>query len=350
MKFGKIKIEEGNLLFTKRMLMNTIPCREILWAYMRREVVDSGSYRQLTMNYLVVVTRRRKSYKFDMTEKEAYDCIQTLKIWNPDISVGFPKGGRIALQSLPNTRDLGALETADGRHILPGRLLRSGNLYHISLEDQRVLKEEYHLSTVIDLRSDRERARRPDTVMEHVTYHCLPLSDEETLGLWENADDIERIIHYDGDVEIYMEKQYETLIKDQFSVKHFARFTDILLHHEEGAALWHCNIGKDRAGVATAIFLAILGVPREVIKEDFKKSNIYMESDMEYMIRFLEARTIVDNRVMQNIRAIFCVKENYLDIVFEAIEKYYGDFDSFVKKALYMKPRTLEMLHDKYLV
>lgn len=348
MKFGKIKIEDGNLLFTKRMLLNTIPCKDILWAYMRREFLDSGSYKQMRVHSLVIVTRRKKTYKFDMTEKEALDCIQTLKIWNPDVSIGFPQGDRIALQSMPNTRDLGALETENGRHILPKKLLQSGNLYHISLEDQRILTEEYRLTTVIDLRSDREREKRPDTVMEQVSYHCLSVSDED--GVWENTDDIERMLHCSGYVEEYMEKQYETLIKDALSVKQFARFADILLRHKEGAALWHCNIGKDRAGVATAIFLSILGVPREVIKENFKKTNSYMKSDMEYMIRFLESRMIVDSDVLRNIQAMFCVKESYLDIVFQAIENHYGDFDSFVKKGLYMNPKTVEMLRDKYLV
>ena len=348
MKFGKIKIEDGNLLFTKRMLLNMLPCKDILWAYMKRDIVDSGSYKQITMHSLVIVTRRKKTYKFDMTEKEVCDCIQTLKIWNPEISIGFPQGERIVLQSLPNTRDLGALETEDGRHILPKKLLQSGNLYHISMEDQRVLTEEYHLSKVIDLRSEEERKKRPDVVMENVFYHFLPVSED--IGVWENTDDIEKIIHYNGDIEEYIEKLYKTLITDVMSVKQFAIFVDILLHHEEGAVLWHCNMGKDRAGVATAIFLSILGVPREVIKENFKKTNAYMKSDMEYMIRFLESRMIVDSDVLRNIQAMFCVKESYLDIVFQAIENHYGDFDSFVKKGLYMNPKTVEMLRDKYLV
>ena len=37
MKYGKIRIEDGNLIFAKRMLINYLPCKDILWAYMRRE-------------------------------------------------------------------------------------------------------------------------------------------------------------------------------------------------------------------------------------------------------------------------------------------------------------------------
>ena len=34
MKFGKIRIEDGNFIFAKRMLINYLPCKDILWAYM----------------------------------------------------------------------------------------------------------------------------------------------------------------------------------------------------------------------------------------------------------------------------------------------------------------------------
>ena len=113
MKYGKIRIEDGFLVFTRHMMINNLPCKDIVWAYMRKEGADEGDDRQLSVNYLVIVTRRKKRYKFDMTEKEIHECIRILKILNPDMATGFPKGGRISLHSLPNTRDLGAIVTAD---------------------------------------------------------------------------------------------------------------------------------------------------------------------------------------------------------------------------------------------
>ena len=85
MKYGKIRIEDGYLIFTKHMMMNNLPCRDILWAYMRREGMDGVEERQLISNYLVIVTRRRKRYKFDMTEREVQEGIRLLKVLNPGI-------------------------------------------------------------------------------------------------------------------------------------------------------------------------------------------------------------------------------------------------------------------------
>ena len=140
MKYGKIRIEDGNFIFSKHMMMNYLPCKDIIWAYKRKEGVEGGAQKQYSTSSLVIITRRKKRYQFEMTEHEAQDCLRILKLFNPEMATGFPKGGRITMQSLSNTRDLGAIATKDGRHILPRKLIRSGNLYHASMADQHVLQ------------------------------------------------------------------------------------------------------------------------------------------------------------------------------------------------------------------
>ena len=67
---------------------------------------------------------------------------------------------RIPLEGLQNTRDLGGFEAADGRHIRPKKLLRSGQLAGMTKKDQRVLLEEYRLRTDVDSGPARKRRRR----------------------------------------------------------------------------------------------------------------------------------------------------------------------------------------------
>ncbi len=350
MKYGKIRIEDGYLIFTKHMMINSLPCKDILWAYMRREGTEGGGSKQLIVNYLMIVTRQRKRYKFDMTEKEVKECISLLKALNPDIALGYPKGGKISAQSMPNIRDLGALYTEDGRHILPRRLLRSGDLYHISVADQDTLHWEYHLSAVIDLRTPAERDRKPDATIPYVRYYHIPIMEEETYTLAAFPTPEEFILNFRDDPDEYMIRLYENFIRDQFSVKQFALFLDRILRQEEGAVLWHSSSGKDRAGVGTALLLCVLGVSKEDIIEDFVKSNTYLEGEMEYMIRFMESRTIVDARTMDNIRLLHKVKPEYLEAVFSAIEKYYGTVDRFLRRALYLTPKAIEDLKSRYLI
>ena len=200
MKSGKIRIEDGFLVFTRHMMINSLPCKDIVWAYMRKEGADNGDDRQLSVNYLVIVTKRKKRYRFDMTEKEIHECIRILRILNPDMAAGFPKGGRIVLQSLMNTRDL-------GRHILPRRLLRSGELYHLSAGDKNRLTEEYNLKTVIDLRSGEERKHRPDTIIADVEYYHVPIVDENMPGI-SNKDELITLLNkIPDDTERFMKEQ-----------------------------------------------------------------------------------------------------------------------------------------------
>ncbi|MGN8630810.1 tyrosine-protein phosphatase [Blautia sp. HCP3S3_G3] len=351
MKYGKIRIEDGYLIFTKHMMINSLPCRDILWAYLRREGNEGEEGRQIISNSLVIVTRRRKRYKFEMTEKEVHECLALLRALNPEMAVGFPRGGRIPLQSLSNTRDLGAISAKDGRHILPRKLLRSGQLYHMSLADQDVLCKEYHLSAVIDFRNDYERKKRPDLIPEGVIYHSIPIIDEESVSNEEkNWTAVDAVLNFEGDPDEFMVRQYQNLITDQYSVKMYARFLDVLLRQEEGAVLWHCSTGKDRTGVGTALLLCALGVSREDIMEDYMKSNACLEDEMEYIIRLMETKTIVDPGIMDRIGILFRVREEYLDAVFETIEEKYGSVERFLRKALYLTPKAIEALQNKYLV
>lgn len=350
MKYGKIRIEDGYLIFTKHMMLNSLPCKDILWAYMRRESADENEGRRLISNYLVILTKRRKRYKFDMSEKEVRECIQILKILNPDMAVGFQKGERIPLQSLSNTRDLGAIMSSDGRHILPRKLIRSGDLYHTSQADQEMLTQQYRVKTVVDFRTNAERLEKPDTILEGVRYLHIPILEEETMGITREGGLGKLLFQFKGDAEKYMERQYESLINDPVCLKQYARFFDVLLRQEEGAVLYHCTTGKDRVGVATVLLLYILGVPKKAIREDFMRSNEYLEEEISHIAAFLETKMEVDEEMIHRLRTFFSVKESYLDTVFRAINKNYGTFQQFLRRALYLTPRAVEELQNKYLI
>ncbi len=397
MKYGKIRIEDGYLIFTKHMMMNNLPCKDILWAYMRREGMDGVEERQLISNYLVIITRRRKRYKFDMTEREVQECIRLLKVlnpemavgfpkggrlplqnlWNtrdlgaiitederrevqecirllkvlnPEMAVGFPKGGRLPLQNLWNTRDLGAIITEDERHILPRRLLRSGDLYHLSLADQKALCEEYRLTTVIDLRTEAEAKERPDTILPGVEYYRIPVLDEPHPGITHVRDMDREFLKNQKDPGKFMEKIYEEILNDQYSVKQYARFIDVLLHHENGAVLWHCSTGKDLTGIATAILLCALGVSGNEIREDYRRTDSCLEKEKIYTMRFLESCLNTGKREAENAEVFFTTEQQWLDRAFAVLEKNYGSVEQFLKKGLYLTPKAQDELRSKYLI
>jgi protein-tyrosine phosphatase len=226
------------------------------------------------------------------------------------------------------------------------------------MADQHVLQEDCKLKTVIDLRDQLERNERPDIVVKGVEYYHIPMIDEETisdspksvLGILQTNDMLKKVLEYDGDIESLIEQQYENFVKDQYSVKQCARFMDVLLHHENGAALWHCSFGKDRVGVVTALLLCALGVHRDVIREDFIRSNVCLAGELDYMLRYLEANRLDSIANVNKVSALFRVKEEYLDRMFRTIYAEYGNVERFLRRGLYLNQKTVTDLQSKYLI
>ena len=351
MKYGRIRIEDGWLYHTSHMLSGSIPISDIVWAFHRRESPEASDHvRQVVANLLVVVTKRGRQYQFPMSEKEVLECLQVLCALNPRIAAGFPRGSRILLQNLPNTRDLGALETMDGRHILPGRLLRSGELYHLSMSDLHTLEREYRLQTIIDLRSVKERKLRPDDPLSQAQYYHIPLADEDADGFFEELTLMDMIGAIEGDPQTYMQDQYVRMIRDPYVISQLARVIEVIRQSGDGAVLWHCTLGKDRTDVVTAILLSIMGVPKETILKDYLRSNLYLAADREYALELMASRGFERDLMEPKINALYGVKERYLDRMFLVIEREYGSVNRFLRRGLYLTPRTIEDLCGKYLI
>jgi protein-tyrosine phosphatase len=178
----------------------------------------------------------------------------------------------------------------------------------------------------------------------------VPILEDKTPGITAENGILEILMDFRGDPKELMCTQYRNVVRDQVAKKHFANFLDILIRQEEGAVLFHDTYGTARVGMATALLLCALGVPGDVIREEYMKSNQYLEKEEECLIRFLESRTIVDERIIDNVKFLFEAKDMYLESFFKEIEKEYETVDRFLKKELYLTPKSLEILKDKYLI
>ncbi|MFV0527943.1 MAG: tyrosine-protein phosphatase [Lachnospiraceae bacterium] len=353
MQYGKLQVEEGSLLFSRKLKNITLSVQDVLWVY--RSKVDCSKIEEDTQDepvesfQLVLFTKTKKKYIFDMSEEDTLLCMKKLKELNPGLITGYPKGAQIPLLSLSNTRDLGALRTEDGKRIIPHRLLRSGELYHVSQEDQLTLLQEYNLKTVIDLRTQAEREQKPDTQMDGVQYIHNPIFDDEALGITREKSIFDILSDFQSTQSFDMMDLYEQLVTDKYCKNHYANFFQNLTEHTEGAILWHCSAGKDRAGIATMLLLSALGVPKGAIIDDFMRTNIFLEPEMQYFVRKMQD----ENESPENIEKmlpLFQVRESYIQQVYRIIEQEYGTIDAYLKKEMCLTPKALEILKDSFLI
>jgi protein-tyrosine phosphatase len=192
----------------------------------------------------------------------------------------------VALAGCYNFRDLGGYPTRDGGHLRWRRLFRADGLTRLTEEDCAALTE-LGLSTVIDLRTESEAGDLGRFPVERVQvdYHHLPLSESipgtEEVPDWGEAQ--------------FVTARYTHLLKEGRAS--IARAIGLLASDGSLPAVFHCSAGKDRTGVLAAVVLGGLGVPDEVIVDDYALS------------------AIGTSRLMQALR------ERYADAV-EEVEKY----------------------------
>lgn len=259
---------------------------------------------------------------------------------------------KIVLEKLCNTRDLGGTTAALGKKIKPCRLIRSGALYNASENDIELLKKEYNLKTVVDFRTPTECTRKPAPEIEGVQYIWIPVLDEETLGITRDDETgksksvIEMICEPGFDPISYMSSAYIAMMTNGFSLTKYKIFIDVLLNNSDGAILWHCSAGKDRAGLASAFALMTLGVKREDIIADYLFTNECVTGDIQKAVC---ENNITDDHIKECIKTVFGVDRPYIESVFSCIDEKFGGTDKFLKDVFGIGEKEKEILYNKYL-
>jgi protein-tyrosine phosphatase len=173
-----------------------------------------------------------------------------------------------------NARDLGGLPLKGGGSTRQGVLWRSDALSGLTQEGLAVLGAS-PVGTIVDLRTDGERASAPDRLPERVVRQVeLPLLQGAVPvpGPSPSAVDPARI----RDALAAMPDQ-TTLYRQMLegSAQTFASIARLLASPEDPgrpALLVHCTAGKDRTGVAAALLLDVAGVRRDAIVADYATS------------------------------------------------------------------------------
>ena len=258
------------------------------------------------------------------------------------------------LEGAPNFRDLGGLPAADGKHIKYGRLLRCGHLAYITPEDARKLTEDYHLRTVVDMRTENEMHRRPDTKIPHVEYLRCPIFEKKVEGITrettmitpvESALQMAHNVH-GCDPHERLKTLYLRFFEEE-GLQNYAKFFDLLLSHEEGALLWHCTMGKDRCGTGALLLEWLLGVPDELILADYLYPAERLTPVTEETIR--QARLIEDDDELMDIIRIMDGVHPDCPAVLRETAKTMCSTEEFVHNKLGMTEEKIAKLRAMYL-
>jgi protein-tyrosine phosphatase len=178
----------------------------------------------------------------------------------PDIPRMVVDFNRLREAGGKNFRDLGGHPAGDGRRVRRGKIYRSSHLARIP--DEHPVRQ-MAVRTLVTLQSQVELrllgAPHQD-VLRHARWEHLPIG--------------ERWFRDGGAIELASQPGKEHLVMLTGFASDWRRFFAILAQRDAYPLVFHCSAGRDRTGVASAMLLELLGVGRDIIVEDFLKSNL----------------------------------------------------------------------------
>ena len=260
------------------------------------------------------------------------------------------KNQLIGITSAHNARQLGGYQIGDQR-IKENLLLRTAKISELSEEDSTLLSDKYKVQCIYDFRGKKESLSAPDVIPGKARYLSLALSfsgeESETDTKFENEEQMIGMLLQYADhpsVQAMCTSMYDVIFFEESSQEVYRQFfADLLtIKPEDGAVLWHCTQGKDRAGSASAMLLAALGADRELIMADFILSKDYYDPMTSKIKTETESQKTVINTLISANPAIFEATLNKVD------EKY-GSLRNYLTACLGVTPEMMNVLRDRYL-
>lgn len=250
----------------------------------------------------------------------------------------------IAIEGSNNFRDIGGYKTADGREVKWGILYRSAAMNRITPAGFGQLKA-LGIKTNVDFRATQERASAPavwPADMKVAVYsQDYDMDMTPFMAFFQKgtvtADDTRAMMAgFYADAPFKFADQYKRLMR--------------LIIDGETPLVYNCSAGKDRTGVATALILTILGVPRATVTEDYLLSNRYYTPDMPKAGEKEDPMMAAFRRLPPDVvQALMGVDARYLDAAFAAIEAREGGWDRYVREDLGLSAADVTTLKTRLL-
>jgi protein-tyrosine phosphatase len=255
------------------------------------------------------------------------------------------------LTTLPNFRDVGGHDTLDGGRVSRGLLYRSTDLARLDPPGMAAL-ERLGIRAVYDLRTEVERASNPDRVPPgtgHVVLDVLRDAPEDAsparlMALLSDPVAAEAALG-DGRGLTIFEMKYREFVFLPSARAGFGTLFRSLAEPVNRPALIHCTTGKDRTGWAAAALLLFLGVPEDVVMDEFLASTTPLLAAFEPQFRQYAAAG-GDPALL---RQLIGVRPAYLHAALGEMRARFGTVDRYVTEGLGVDPRAQRALRAAFL-
>ncbi len=233
----------------------------------------------------------------------------------------------VPLTGATNFRDLGGYVGRGGRPVRWRWLYRSDHLGHLTAADQAELQRR-GLTRALDFRGVQESAGAAYS-LPGLQRHALHIEPTVVQRLQSIADR-GHVLDETTTVGL-MEDLYRNVVRHQ--APRLAQFFGHVLS-ADAPLVFHCTAGKDRTGLAAALLLRALGVPQDVVMQDFLLTN-----------QVLRPPAALSHGLPDDVRrALWGVRASYLEAGLNAIEQDHGGIEPYLKKVVGLDEQAFEAL------
>lgn len=258
----------------------------------------------------------------------------------------------LPLEGASNFRDMGGLYTADGYKVRRGLLFRSGVMTSLTEADMAYL-DEIDFKTIVDLRSSEERDLYPNhwAAQSNVDLVAYDYSMRELM---------KRAVDEDGQPSgNAMHEMYKTM---PYMLEPQLKLFFAELVNGNAPLVVNCSAGQDRTGISSALLLLAMGVPKDVVVQDYLNSTRFRrpvnergDVDLaaaaeENFFAAIMLRYSGGSGALSPAKPLLTDQRvPYLRFALDQIEQDFGSVESFLAERIDVGPAEIARLRELYL-
>jgi len=276
-----------------------------------------------------------------------HDQDQACGVLEEQSESGFKYERLLPLEGGNNFRDMGGYPAHGDKKVKRGQIFRSGVMTCLTPADEEVLSR-LNITTVVDFRSREELDLFPNHWAKNrglnFINHDYSLKEISSRMFDESGERVGVHILY---------QNFPIILKPQLTLL-FRQLLD-----GNAPLVFNCSAGQDRTGIAAALILRTLGVPDEIILEDYHLSTRFRRPEIEtagvdftshagnnafadMMLRYGEGSKTPKPLFTSD-------KVPYLNFAFAQMEKNYGTVDAYLSTEIGVDNDAVKFLRANYL-
>ncbi|MFD3677387.1 tyrosine-protein phosphatase [Streptomyces sp. NPDC058613] len=254
--------------------------------------------------------------------------------------------------TVANFRDLGGTPLSGGRTVRAGLLLRSGQLDRLDLGADPVVAA-LGLRTVIDFRTEAERADHPDRLPAGARLLVGDvLADKVNSGAMPAAAQLKDLLsdpvvaeeHLGGGkAQALFGDVYRSFVLSGSAQAAYRMLLTEAADPASGPLLFHCTAGKDRTGWGATVILSLLGADDDTLMAEYLSVNPAVKRAFAPMIEGFTAAGGDPDIAL----ALIGVFPSYLEAAMNEVETRYGSMEKYVREGLGVSDETVEALRAR---